>query len=559
MSLKVELIKGLEKIDNIIYNSDLIDNSNRDIFIKLKNDIENFKIYLPLIGNFNAGKSSILNLLLEKDELLPTNIVPETAIATEIIYDKTERVEAFNFESDSIVKTFSSLDILKDEKIKDYGYIKVYKNSSFLSENRDVILVDMPGLDSNIKRHNSQILNYLQKDAVSFIAVVDIDDGTIKGSTLRFIDELNRYKLDFFVLINKVDKKTPSEIEKIKQNIYNELLKYSENPFVGAISTFDNDVRDFKNIFSKINREKYIKVIFIESIIFNIDKIIQDLEVRKSAIQIDTEEIDKKIKNLIDGIYEFEKSLRREKRLIENKFSINVLNSILRDIEDALLKNIDRLITSLNTSDEIFQITLNEIIRPVLIQAFDKNIEKEFTLTIDNLKNSRDDIFVNIPNILDKSQSVINVATDIFKHTPILLKIPLLVNIFKFLVTKVNPVVTALSAIVALVSGFFEKSKEEQEREAYENMKRHIKESVIQEIIYKIRPNVIDVLEEVKEGFFKEIESSINQQKKELVASLNKAKEEKERYKSNIKAKINSFDNTIDILVKEKEKIFGLK
>lgn len=559
MSLKVELIKGLEKIDNIIYNSDLIDNSNRDIFIKLKNDIENFKIYLPLIGNFNAGKSSILNLLLEKDELLPTNIVPETAIATEIIYDKTERVEAFNFESDSIVKTFSSLDILKDEKIKDYGYIKVYKNSSFLSENRDVILVDMPGLDSNIKRHNSQILNYLQKDAVSFIAVVDIDDGTIKGSTLRFIDELNRYKLDFFVLINKVDKKTPSEIEKIKQNIYNELLKYSENPFVGAISTFDNDVRDFKNIFSKINREKYIKVIFIESIIFNIDKIIQDLEVRKSAIQIDTEEIDKKIKNLIDGIYEFEKSLRREKRLIENKFSINVLNSILRDIEDALLKNIDRLITSLNTSDEIFQITLNEIIRPVLIQAFDKNIEKEFTLTIDNLKNSRDDIFVNIPNILDKSQSVINVATDIFKHTPILLKIPLLVNIFKFLVTKVNPVVTALSAIVALVSGFFEKSKEEQEREAYENMKRHIKESVIPEIIYKIRPNVIDVLEEVKEGFFKEIESSINQQKKELVASLNKAKEEKERYKSNIKAKINSFDNTIDILVKEKEKIFGLK
>ncbi len=151
MNLKLELKNKIDEVNSTIKNSSLIDSSKVNDFEVISKKIDDFKVYLPLIGNFNAGKSSILNALFEEDEFLPTNIVPETAIATEIIYSKDERVEAFDFKDNKKIATFKSLDELKDRDISNYGYLKLYKDSKFLSQNSDIIFVDMPGLDSNIK------------------------------------------------------------------------------------------------------------------------------------------------------------------------------------------------------------------------------------------------------------------------------------------------------------------------------------------------------------------------------------------------------------------------
>jgi GTP-binding protein EngB required for normal cell division len=548
MSVKIELLKELEQIKDIISkNSNLIDNSKAEIFIQLAKDIKEFKVYLPLIGNFNAGKSSILNALLEDENLLPTDgVLPKTAIATEIIYDsKNERIEAYNFKSDKVIATFNDLESLKSESIEEYGYLKLYKDSNFLSQNHNIVFVDMPGLDSNIDRHNSQILNYIQKDAISFIVIIDVVDGTIKDSTLRFIEEINSYKLDFFVLINKSDKKPYSELKKIQESIQNQLLRYTDTPFVGVITTFDEDINDIKAIVSKIDKDRYIKTIFLEKIVSNINKVIQDLEIRKNSIQMDTSEIDKKIEQFIDGLYEFDKSLKIEKQTIENRFSTNTSTKILNDIQKSLEQNIDRLITSLKTSEDSFQTTINEIIRPVIVRSINKYTEQEFSLTLQNLEAVKNDIFVDISDFLDKGKSAIDMVSDIIKHTPLLLQIPALAKLLKILMTKINPIVAIISTIVSIASTFFGKSKEEQEREAHEQMRHNIKNHTIPEIIINLESTIIDILETIKEEFFIEIEKSINQQKEELLSSLNMAKEEKERYKSEINKKIDDFKSLI--------------
>ena len=506
MSVKIELIKELEEIKAIISESDLINNSKIQIVNKLIKDIEEFRVYLPLIGNFNAGKSSIINTLLEDEELLPTGALPETAIATEIIYDKNERVEAYDFKSDKTLATFDNLEGLKDKNIEDYGYLKVFKNSKFLSQNKDIIFVDMPGLDSNIDRHNSQILNYIQKEGISFIAIIGVDDGTIKDSTLRFIEEINSYKLDFFVLINKIDKKPSSEVKKIQDGIKNQLLKYTDTPFIGAITTFDDDINDLKVIISKIDKDKYLKSLFTKKIILYINEVIQDLEIRKNSIQMDTTEIDKKMEQLLDGVYEFDKSLKREKQTIENRFSTNTSSQILNDIQKALEQNIDRLIISLKTSEDNFKTTINEIIRPIIVQSINKYTEQEFTLTLQNLEVVKNDIFVDISDFLDKGKSTIDMVSDIIKHTPLLLQIPALANILKFILTKVNPIITVISTIVSVASTFFGKSKEEQEKEAQEQMRNTIKNRTIPEIIMNLESTIIDTLEKIKEEFFMELE-----------------------------------------------------
>jgi len=475
MSVKVELKNGIEEVESIIKDSDVIDTSKAKIFEQIDKDLVNFKVYLPLIGNFNAGKSSILNALFEDDEFLPTNIVPETAIATEILYDSKERIEAFDFNSNKAVATFESLEELKNKELSIYGYLKVYKNYKILEENKDIILVDMPGLDSNIQRHNSQILHYVNKDVVSFIAVVDIDDGGLKDSTLRFIDEINRYKLDFFVIVNKIDKKPPSEVKKIQEHIKAQISKYTNKPYVGLVSAFDEEIEDFKKIFSLVDKEQYIKTIFIPKISLNIETIIKDLELRKSAISMDTSEIDEKIEEFIEAIHDFDKSLKKEKQLVENRFSTNVLNSVLEDIRVALEQNIDRLIRALKTSQESFQTTVNEIIRPVIVSSINRYTEQTFSVSVGNLEVAQNDIFNELNIALNQTKSTLNSLTTTLEKTSTILSIPAIATLLKFISTKLNPIIATISTVVTIISSIFGKSEAEKEKEEYEQLRENIK------------------------------------------------------------------------------------
>ncbi len=545
MSIKNDMIEQLNILEEIIKSTLLIDDSNLESIEKIIENIDNFKIYLPLIGNFNAGKSSILNTLLEDDELLATDIVPETAIATEIIYSTQERVEAYDFKSNNSLATFDNLDSLKNKDIEEYGYLKVYKNLPFLEKNSDIILVDMPGLDSNIDRHNHQILNYIQKDAVSFISIIDIDDGTLKDSTLRFIEEINTYKLDFFLIINKTDKKPSSDVKNIQENIKNQLLRYSQTPYVGTVSTFDDDIDDFKNIITKIDKDKYIKASFLNKLTLKIDEINQDLIVRKNAMTLDTSEIDNKITEFQDGIYQFDKTLRKEKQRLENQFSSNTTTDILNRVQEALDINVERLMQSIETSQDNFKSTVNEIIRPIIIQAINKHTEKEFSIVINNLETSSTDIFDNISDLIEKSTENLNTLSALIQSTPLLLKIPALANLLKFISTKMNPAIAVISTIVTIVNTFFGKSKEEQEKEARDKMKENIKSTVIPQIIMQLQPTITNALTEIQNEFFKEIEKSINEQKENLIGSLTQAKEEKEKYKNEIRSRIKEFKEVI--------------
>ena len=53
--------------------------------MNLSSSLENdYYLKVPFIGDFNAGKSSLLNALMNRPELLPTNITPETAVSYEL-------------------------------------------------------------------------------------------------------------------------------------------------------------------------------------------------------------------------------------------------------------------------------------------------------------------------------------------------------------------------------------------------------------------------------------------------------------------------------------------
>ncbi|GAA8544855.1 hypothetical protein KYTH14_13390 [Helicobacter pylori] len=89
---------------------------------------------IPVVGNFSAGKSTLLNRFLEKS-VLPTGITPETSlVVTELHYSANERIEAFS-NNDEKAESFElneqSFEVIK-ENATEYSYLKVYLNNEAL-------------------------------------------------------------------------------------------------------------------------------------------------------------------------------------------------------------------------------------------------------------------------------------------------------------------------------------------------------------------------------------------------------------------------------------------
>lgn len=78
------ILKVLDKYD---LNNDIVKLSN------ISDNMKEFKVKILLVGGFSAGKSALINTLLNRD-LLSEGQKTETTIVSEIVYDNEEYVEA---------------------------------------------------------------------------------------------------------------------------------------------------------------------------------------------------------------------------------------------------------------------------------------------------------------------------------------------------------------------------------------------------------------------------------------------------------------------------------
>ena len=105
--------------------------NNHDSIVKagndkhcLEQDINNHAyVKVPFVGDFNAGKSSLINSFLGID-LLPTNILPETAVSYELYYSEQERLEILDVEGK--VKDTAPLSKISELNLVPTNLVKVY-------------------------------------------------------------------------------------------------------------------------------------------------------------------------------------------------------------------------------------------------------------------------------------------------------------------------------------------------------------------------------------------------------------------------------------------------
>ncbi|KIM09487.1 MAG: hypothetical protein KU38_09215 [Sulfurovum sp. FS08-3] len=416
MRNKERILSQIKNVKSYIDGSEIeVAQSFTQQLLVIEEDINNFRLYLPLIGGFNAGKSTLINAYLNSDELLPTNIIPETAVATELYFSPQEKIEVYKFDNQTPIQVVNSLNFADvDRDLADY--LKVYINSPQLQKH-NIIFVDMPGLDSNLQRHNQSILNYMTKD-VSFVLVLNIEDGTIKNSTLEFLKEIKDYRLDFVTILNKIDKKLPNEVAEIKKHIEQQASSIIQSPFVGTVSAIDNQIDDFKSIIENIDVDEFIQKLFDYKAKDAVNSIIFDLKTRRDTISLDVSEIDKKISDLLSSMRDINKEFESEKRKVENKFSQTLLVDLLRDVENRLRLNIHSLMEAIEVSNEHLNTKINDLIRPLIASKIKNYSETIFAETIKNIEIKSNDIFASATSTVDIADKSLLVGKAILPLLP---------------------------------------------------------------------------------------------------------------------------------------------
>lgn len=480
----------------------------------------NHYVKVPLIGDFSAGKSTLLNEYIGRSELLPTSIRPETAVSYELFYAPQEIVQHFRLGKEINSRPIGDLTELD---VKPGDIVKVFINNNKIKalNKANIVLVDMPGLDSGIEQHQKAINSYLE-EGTAFITLVDIEQGSLKQNTLSFLKEIKEYNLSPYILISKSDKKPESEIVTIKEYVESQVKRYiSKDVPVGVVSALNKDMVDLENIISNLDSEKLFAEKFMVKAKNFIDESINSFAVKAAVISQDIEVLNSQLQNLQkekeDSIFQL------EQQKMNQKYSQNAANSILNDIERSLEEREQEMVSVImrNPEDQktIAQ-SLLSIVRPIMNQSFQKsqlelhdNLQsevQEITNGLNEFRSQNSLLNLNINDFNSLKSYVTNEVqpfTDkMFKNNA---KYKAIVGTLAITTSFIAPWLEVALLVLPEVIKFFTKEGETDKQMKFSNDYRT---QMIPGIIEKLRPQIESNLKEEQNDYINDLTLKIKQE-----------------------------------------------
>lgn len=539
--------------------------NNQDSIIKagldrdgLELDLNNHAyVKVPFVGDFNAGKSSLINSFLGID-LLPTNILPETAVSYELYYSEQERLEIVDGGN---VKETAPLSKVSELNLTPTNLVKVFVNNQKIKalNEKHVVIVDMPGIDSGVEAHNNAILNYVQ-DGTCFMLVTDAECGTLRATTLNFIDEVKKYGSDVYIAISKCDKKSSEEVDKIKRTVEEVAEKYlGKKVPVAVTSAVDKNYSELEKILNSIDSEILIENRFKLPVTNYVNGFIVELQLQIKLL----------LSNESDYSGKLEKLRREKDDAIENvKKRASAAQSvsgsaddILQDITVALKSKSGYLATLLyqQVDTNVFANEIMTVIRPVLVNSLKREVTEygdvisgavqEFTLNVDNIINDKDNDLLNgatemVENLLGKDVLEGMLKKGLDKVAEKLVAYKGLSTLLKGFAKVLTPIITIVVNILPdLMRMIFGKSKE--------NKINEIKLKFSTEVVYKIVESLRSSIEEIISSQRAEVDSNIqtlieeetkkyNDNIQAILKQQNEEKEEREQKAASLTVKLES-------------------
>lgn len=532
-----------------------IDVSTQESLIDIIKDTE---LIVPVVGGFSAGKSTLINSWLE-EEVLSTNLTPETALATELRYGIDNYIEAVTED-----ENFDRYELNQSEEIKNsvskYKYLRLFLNNEKLRSIEPLVLVDMPGFDSPLELHNTAIMNYLNK-GIYFIVLTSIEDGNLTKSTLRELENMTEFGKDFSFCLSKSNLRSEEDVNTVKEKIKEQLAHYFDFN-KGVIPLYQQGGSELEKILNNINAEQLFEKIFKQDLKYNHLEIESSISTIISTLKTSKEDVAYVLAELQNGI---KKIIAKKEQMIEDaqaKYSDYSVEAIIESISRELVINQETLVQMALTNKEAFLNEMNEIVKNTLIYQVKTKLNEassdminDFSLELKNIANSIpsfefgdkwiETISDSTTNFLKNAQNGLNALVELRKEKQTedsgtgYKVITSILSISKLVINPLLGVVIAfLPEIISFFSSNFKEGKLKQQM--------HVKftTEIIPSIKIKIRSELNTLFHSQINMIIKTISEKFEEQLKQKEIEISKAQEEKEKNIKDIETQLVELENT---------------
>ncbi|WP_151778538.1 dynamin family protein [Acinetobacter brisouii] len=490
------LIQDLPKIQNLYEKYQL--DSNK--FQELTKNSQNFKVHIPLIGAFSAGKSSLINALLAQ-KLLAVEIDPASNLATEISFAETDQI--LGFKDNQFVKELS-FEQLKSQDFDDLGangHVEVKLNNPLLQSLPHLCLADLPGLDSKSEAHSQAIHHYLGR-SLAYCIMVSSEEGTLKESIKNFLAELALHQAPVLVIISKSDKRSAKDIEAIKQQVKQQVQAILPpdnylNVVAASRKNFDTVIAALQELEQR--SEQRFKETVVKQSIDTIATLQQHIEVLNNQDNLDLESLKLKQTEMQEEMQHFQQKLKQEHQQINSRFN-DVLSQITQHIRSRLTGETDSFANSVLHQGSDIQQQITYSVRIGMTEGMERYFKPLVEKYLHRIESELPEQLKINQNFNFEASDNDGLNTTILTGAVTLL--PIVLRSFPYAAVIIPIITTILGKFIS------DSQKEQQRAEQREQARSYVQATLIPQVMAQVELNLRQILT----AQLQQVEQNVQQQ-----------------------------------------------
>lgn len=509
-------------------------------------ELQHFSVRLPLVGSFSAGKSSLINFLI-KDRLLAANVNPETCLPAEIHYSANECITLNVPGKPSTELNRSDLRERDFSTMPDNSWLDIAAPFSALSDLEGVTLVDMPGWSSGNDRHSQAIDNYLWRSS-AYCLVVSVDEGGLKESLKRIIEELALNKKPMMLVITKADKKPADEVNNVSAHIQQEIEAITGTPLLSVSITSRADTANFVaalQTLAPLNAQFFHQRVglagesLLSDLLHHLDKLRNTNNFTLDEIRDQREQVIQEQRLLNQEIVQTEQQLHSEMTSVESY--------IQQEFESRLKNQLESLTNEVLNGGDI-----SGSVGTALRMAYTSGVENRLKPLIKRKlthfeKLSAESLSgVNINHSFALNNDSSSLVNSILTHF-----LPILLNVL----AKTPWLAPVAMILKALIGPIFNKVEQDMAREQQHERARHyVLQDLIPDCMVKVRPHISKTLQKTTDDIMHSIREEIDRKVAAYQFSLRQLEQQlatEEAADNDHKARIQQEYDAINTLLKE--------
>lgn len=387
--MQPKLLSPLEELAKIAENyGNAAEGTLADI-AAIRQSMKDFRAYVPFLGVFTVGKSSLLNDWLG-EPLLPEAQAATTALVTELLPGPDNAMVIV--QEDGTERPLASLPTDEEEANAPEASNGLYAYCTSPSENLarvfPVVPVDMPGINSGIRRHTEALYRYANRGAAFFLVFMP-EEGTLPAAMKAFLQELDLGGRPVWVVITKCDTAHEEKITSVTEAVTAQLRSMGITPAGvlhcgrGAGNTAEGLQKALLSLdVAALNGSAHLEQALSAGL-----RLKEQVATLQESDKLDPREMDKQIRACDKAMEDLQDALAAEEKKLSRKLR-DLPVTVGDDVLEALNSNTEPLVRALESGEEVFATRLTGLVNRVVNKSLDATLEKDFGEMIQDIAHT---------------------------------------------------------------------------------------------------------------------------------------------------------------------------